>query len=569
MAIADVNLTIQDGALGTVPINVSNTHMKMGISSQGVPATIYAFSDMATLKKTLGFGPLVDSAALALSIAGGPIYCVPLNPGTAGSLSAVTKSGTGSGTLTVAAKNWTQVLVKIITAGATGVATFVYSLDGGATFTATSAAQLTGAGVKLTGAPQISLTFTGAGSAFVAGDLWTITNAGVASLTGTGTGGVAVAGASPVDAYSVIVTITTAGNLGVAFFTYSLDGGNTQAGPVLIPSGGIYVLPNTGIVLTFGGTAFGVADSYTFTSVPATYANTDVNNAFAAVFADQRQWFMVHLVGQAASVSAAVTSLSNLDSQMSTAATANRYVFALMESPQDTDSNQLNASTGFGNATSTRVAVGVGFAFTTSTVTGTVLSRSSAWHVAARLALVPPQEAASFVNRGALVGIPAALASGASPLSRDENVTQGLDAGRFCTLRTLSGRQGFYITQARIMAPNGSDFQFVELRRVMDIACNTSRQAFLPFLNGSVRINPSTGIIDERDARRIETEVNGQLGATVVGPGMASSSTVTINRAANLLSTSQMPATVRIVPLGYIRGISEDIGFLNPATKLS
>ena len=264
-----------------------------------------------------------------------------------------------------------------------------------------------------------------------------------------------------------------------------------------------------------------------------------------------------------------MTALSSYDSQMTTAATAYRYAFVLMEAAQDTDANLLSPSAGFGNSASVRVAVAAGFAYTTSNITGTVLSRSAAWHVAARLSQIIPSEAASYVGRGPLVGIPGTLASGNTPLSRDENATQGLDFGRFCTLRTIAGRTGFYITQARILAPAGSDFQFCELRRVMDIACNVTRQGFLPFLNGNVRILATSGFIYPNDAARIETTVSGQVQAAVVGPGYCSSASVTVSRTTNLISTSLLPGSVSIVPLAYNRAISVNIGFLNPATKLS
>jgi hypothetical protein len=559
-----VTLTVADGALGIVPLSTANVHAKMGICSQGQANVLYSFSDIATLKRTLGYGPLVDAAALALTVGGGPVYCIPLSPSTYGTASGVTKSGSGTGVVTVGVKNPVQVLVKIVGAGATGVATFVYSLDGGLTYSATPV--VTAATVVLAGAPGITLAFTGTGSAFVAGDVWTITTAGAAALVGTGSGTCGLSSASPTDAYSVVITIVGAGALGVATFTYSLDGGNTFSGTIVVPAGGTYVLPNTGILVTFASGTYVVADSHTFTTSPASYTATDVAAAFTVLLADPRTWAFVHLVGQAASVAASATLFAAIDTQMATAAAGFRYGFCLMECPQDTDANIL---AGFLNSSSVRVAVAAGFAFTTSPITGAVLSRSAAWHVAARLSSVVPSESAAWVGRGPLVGIPGALVSGRAPLSRDEQATPGLDSGHFCTLRTIIGRTGYYITGARLLAPGGSDFQFIELRRVMDIACEATREGLLPVLNGNVRVTAATGAILEKDARNIEQSVGSRMGSSVVGPNYASAASVSLNRTQNILSTGILPTTVRVVPLGYARAISVDIGFQNPATKLS
>jgi hypothetical protein len=43
---------------------------------------------------------------------------------------------------------------------------------------------------------------------------------------------------------------------------------------------------------------------------------------------------------------------------------------------------------------------------------------------------------------------------------------------------------------------------------------------------------------------------------------------VVVNRSANILSTSTLPVTVRITPLGYMKYISTNIGFTNPALSV-
>jgi hypothetical protein len=161
------------------------------------------------------------------------------------------------------------------------------------------------------------------------------------------------------------------------------------------------------------------------------------------------------------------------------------------------------------------------------------------------------------VGRGALPGV--------SSLYRDEFKTQALDEARFCTLRTHIGIQGFYITNGRIMTASGSDFTFIQFRRVMDVACRTTRQALLPYLNASLRVDPITGKINEKDAQQIEAKVNAALTAVLVATGQASGSSIVIDRDANIISTQTLLVTVRVVPLGYAKFINVTIGFENPA----
>ena len=58
-----------------------------------------------------------------------------------------------------------------------------------------------------------------------------------------------------------IVFIFLGGTIGTAEFTLSLDGGNTFTAPQLIPSGP-YVVPNTGLTLSFAAGTYVIGDTY-------------------------------------------------------------------------------------------------------------------------------------------------------------------------------------------------------------------------------------------------------------------------------------------------------------------
>ena len=557
MSLPDVTLNIRDGALGTVPPNTNNIAVKAGPCVTGALNTLIAVADLPTLQAACGKTcKTVEAAAVSLAIAGGPLYMVPVNPSTYGAASSVTKVGTGAETLTVAAKPPAVVILKAITVGSATTSQWQLSLDGGTTWSAAFTAAAT---LMLPGYSFLTVAF-GAGTSAV-GDTFTFGTDGTVTAGGgnTGTLSPTVSSASIVDDYSVVVTITTGGALGTAQFTYSLDGGNTTSPVQLVPSSGKFVIPDTGILLTFSGTST-AGDYFTFTTTAPSYTTTDLTNAFNAVIALPQTWFLLHAVGQAASAAAAATLASTVDSLMATAATGFRFARAIVEAPWDATNTDSVLSAAFASTSAPRTDVGAGTYTQASPLKGHQLNRNAAWQAAARLAKVAPSTDAARVADGSLPGVLA--------LQRDDRALGGvLDAARFVTLRTIIGRQGFYISNARSMAPTGSDYTYNVNGRVMDIFCAALRNAALNFLNDNVRVDSSTGYILEQDAQTIENYIAGQCRAAVTQPGYASSLTITVQRNVNILSTGQLPITGRVVPLGYARSISVDIGFTNPALQ--
>jgi len=556
----DATVTIRDGALGLVSTSTASTQIKFGVSILSPINTIVSVSDQAALTKALGnTGPLAEAGAQCLSQAGGPVYLVPVNPSTYGAASAVVKLGTGTETLTVGAQPAVQVLVKFTLGGAVAVATVAYSVDGGVTY---SASVVTAATLMISNNTLTTLAF-GAGTAII-GDIVTVKTDGTTSLTtGTGTLVPTVSSASPVDAYNGVATITTAGALGAMAFTYSMDGGITTLGPILSVGSGKYVVPDTGVLLTFSGTST-VGDYFTFSSTAASYSATDLQNAWNVAITDPRVFGLVHVVGAASTVAGAATLLSSLDTLLTTAATSYRYARAFLEVPSDTDANTLSA---FAASSSTRVLACAGYAYTTGALKSWVLPRNSAWHASARASSVSIKEDLGRVATGPIKQIPGSLpaaiglASGQKPLARDEQVTQGLDAGRFLTLRSILGLNGFYITNPNTMATVGSDFKWLQYGRVIDVAAGALRTAALQFLNDSVLTN-NDGTIREMSARVIEVSCDAAV-RNSLGSGNVSDIKILVSRTQNVVSTATLPITLRVLPVGYTKYITLDVGFKN------
>jgi hypothetical protein len=557
-----ISQIIQDGSLGIVPPSPANVVAKLGVCSAGAANTVQQFSgpSVKVIKDALGTGPLAEAAAHSLEIAGGPVMTVPVNPSVPGAAGAVTHVGTGAAVLTVsgAPKDSYQVEVRV-TRAATGLAAaaaaFVFSVDGGDTFSPEIAVPANG----VYAVPNTGLTLTFSDGSFVKNDEYTFSCAApsytttdlsttidalladprkfgclhvvgapapsATAVTARGTSPLVRLSGSPAAWLDGVVLVTLAGPIGTGKFKLSIDGGATfGAEQALVAS---YVIPSSGLSLLFSPGTYNQGDSYTFN----TYAS--IPALFAAV-----------------------------DTKMTSAENIYKYAFAVLEAPDAPDAILLKATA---NLASTRVMLAAGYCELTSSLSivgGSTYKRSDAWPITARIAGAPIHEDLGRYRSGSLPGVVA--------LYRDEYVTPGLASARFETLRTIPDAPGYYIasdTGGNMMAPLGSDYAFVQNRRVMDEACRVNRVAMLRYLNDDLLVDPKSGFILETEARRIEADVNAQLEADLVFGASRHASAVRtrVKRDENILSTHNLTTSVSVTPKSYAKTITTMIGFRNPA----
>lgn len=575
MPIPNVSFTIQDGALGSVPANSSNVCVKMGICSGAV-----AFVAASKLIGSTTGGDGVTFTAKTTG-AGGNLISVTYNSPTGGStvvsvsgnsITVTPKSGAiNSDIVTAIQGNATaNALVSVVATGASDVVIAVSKtyLAGGITGNINTVLSETNPQQAVSDLGYGPLTEAICHSLNVAGGQvlaiplnpsTTGTNSAV-SHSGTGEGTVAVSG-TPSDAYSMVIKVIADGVLGVGQFQFSQDGGQTFSATFVIPSGGTFVVPNTGLTLTFanGGGDFDSNDLYTFSSTASAYNVSDVQNAYAALLASGLPFGFVHLVGTATSVANSASMAAALETLNLSAASVN-FVFthADMECAQDTDANIESA---FASTVCSRVMVCAGFETVQSSIPGSgIITRNIGFSTAAREALVPVQNDLGRIADGPLPGVISIL--------RNEALTPGLDALNFTTARTFQGLKGFYITTGHMLETAGSDFALSQNRRVMDLACTTTYPAVLAFLNDTLRVNATGGTIANSQAAIIENQVNGKLSAALVAPSAAVNSTVVVDRSNNVLATKTLNVNVRVTPNGYSKYIAVNIGFQSPTLQL-
>jgi len=179
-----ISFNVNTRALGQVQTGIGVLVVMFGICSAGTPNAVYSYAGSASSSQAatdLGIGPLSEAVQYQLSRANAQVFVVPITPTYLSLPSNVTHVGTSTGTFGVVASGPTdgthysawdhgQWIVKFISGGVVGTATFQFSKDNGTTWSTT---RTTAASVTLeTG---LAVTFVTSATTFVAGDTYSFT----------------------------------------------------------------------------------------------------------------------------------------------------------------------------------------------------------------------------------------------------------------------------------------------------------------------------------------------------------------------------------------------------------
>lgn len=565
MAISRVDITVSDGNLGIVTGAGSENFVYFDCSTKAVPGQFRVFNNLSSISSILGLGSLAERVAYSLSLGGGPVSAVGLEPSLPGSVGSVTHSGTGTGTVDAYTGPDTAVKITITTTGANGTGKFVYQVgsDG------YSAAQ-TIPGVADGYSFRVPGTYA---NAVFSQQTYTANQAATLNTDGTSSGTLSAAIASdssPIDDYSVVITITRSGAAGTGKFTYSLDNGVNNSPPLTIPA--TYVVPHAGLVLDFGGT-FVAGDTYNFLTCGPTFTSSDLLTAVNAL--NLTTPFSIIVVNnKSVTAAAAFTFSAVVDTACSNLFDSAMFVRGLLNTPSEGDLGGASGSvaTSGGNlvqstddvtdienafdaAVSTRMGCGAYDALITSPLNGRTLRRNWSWAVSARLGQVSPSERGSQPVLGGVQGVTA--------ISGNEFLDEALSDAGFSTPRTWQGRPGLYpnsiITFSSKIASDFSDFTNC---RVMDLACNIVRKVAIPLIDTKIATN-ANGTILGVQADLIDAKFDNALLAQLVAvnPQEAVKARAQVNRFNNVLSTGELQVTVVVQPFGYATEIAITIGF--------
>ena len=471
----DVTTTVTDGLLGLSWQKGDGVHVKIGVSSvvSSAPIAIDGNMTAAKIKLLLGYSPLADKTMDSVESGSSLIYCIPVSASTSGTKSAVTKTVTGSGNMTVA------------------------------------------------------------------GD--------------------------PNNVFSVIVEITGQGRRNTALFRYSIDGGYSYSEELTVPLTGAYVMPLTGLTVTFTegaspdeATSFKVGDKYSFTTTAPAMTNADVLTAIDKVRSIS-DFELVHIVGESQPALWAAVS----EKQQTLADTYKKPVMFVLEAyaPGTDDTAEeyaasLQADKNTVSSTDIQVVAARSLYIGMDGITREI---NNAGIVCGLYAKTSVQQSIGKTRDSAGMGIARSKMLELRPAGIEDYLGQ-LDAAKYLTFRTYEGLDGCFVTNARVMSSEGSDYLYAEDVRVKNKIMRVVRKEALQLLQDDIDMENVQAELETK-AKFMTTPLDKMVQLKEI-----SSATIIVPEGQDVIETQQMSVIVRYVSRGYIREIKVDLGRTKPTS---
>jgi hypothetical protein len=576
----DVQITVADGTAGIVVVPSQSVQVVIGCATAGTVGQVVATRSLSTLTSSFTSGPLPEASGLAIQ-AGGTVLAIRATTATAGFINGTTQIIPAiTATNTSSPIQVTSTAHGLITGDVVTISGVVGQTGANGTFQVTV---LTANTFTLNNSTSVGAWVSGGTIAFTGG-----------VVTATGTSAMWFTGAA-LDYYHPQVTIVAGGTVAVAGITFkiSLDAGRTYGPTIALGTALTYAITGTGLTVNFQTGKTLVAGDYVRSST--TGPEPDAAGVAVALAALQASpyaatgWGSIHIVGTFAASDAAAFQASGATS-LDSLATGDIYtgaIFSCRDAKPPTAWGGLGETEAawmaaieldFISSSCKRLSCSAGHynmpsAFPTAIASVPRFRRPLSWAYAARQVTIPAQRHAGRVKDGALAQIVVDATSDPSDgfLYHDERINPGLDfktggAGRFTSARTRVGLGssglGYYIVNPLTLAPLGSDFWMFPYRLVMDVACDIAHGAGQQVVNDDLRAN-ANGTLSDRDALAIKNAVLAALNTGMTNVGMISGCEVAVDQTQNILVTSTVVITIRILARGYALQETVTIGFAN------
>lgn len=374
----------------------------------------------------------------------------------------------------------------------------------------------------------------------------------------SGSHGSCTVSGTPYNAFHVVIEITAAGALNEAAFRYSIDGGYSYSDELTIPLTGVYQLANTGLTVTLGlssgNTAFVLGETYSFVTTAPEMTNQDVLSAIAKIRTVSEEAEFVHIVGESTKALWAAVSAE----QKVLAETYHKPMFFMMEACKPNTAELVED-----------------YAFRME-AERKLIKNYDIQVVAARSLYTRMDGVTTEINNAGIVAglysktkvqesIGKTRSYGISPLKMlelrpagIEDYIETLDLAGYLTFRQYDGLDGFFVTNARMLCPDESDYRYAEDVRVKNKLIRVTRKAALLLLQEDVDMSDMQGDLEAK-AKFIQSPADDMVDAKEI-----SSVAITVPENQNILVDETMHVIIRYVPIGKIREIEIDLGMRNP-----
>lgn len=382
----------------------------------------------------------------------------------------------------------------------------------------------------------------------VVGTIGAVAHSGTGGMTMTATG-------QPNNQYDIVVRITKGGTVNEAQYQLSLDGSVFQ-NVRTVPNNASIPIQGTGITLQFtppeapASPTFVEGDEYRVQATAPKMSNADYLAAMSVVKNNSLDYEYIHVVG------ASERSLWAMCASDAVALEENHKPIhfvceARRPEPNETiDEWVQDLITERQSFTSSRVSV------VAPLVQIAALDGSERWTNLGAAYTGILSRARVSESPGKVMNFPLtsvlALMEG-----MDNGHIKALDDAGYITARMFEGLPGFYITNGRTMASPGSDFEFVEVRRVVDKAARLVRQASVRFVQSEA---------DDDGLDNLIANIGAPLAGQMMSPTAPEISdfALSIPDGQDIFSTRALDVDLAIVPIPIMKWITVRLKLNNP-----
>lgn len=378
----------------------------------------------------------------------------------------------------------------------------------------------------------------------------------------TGKGSLTVEG-KPNNDYKVVIKFTGQGGFNQAIFKYSIDGEYSFSDELTLPLNGEFNIPSTGIKLKFTedaadkNTSFLINDTYKLNTQAPQMTNEDVLDTLEKLRSSNLSFEYVHVVGESTKAlwAALVVEADKFFKDY------HKPLYFIVE-PRNKNTGEtideyaqylLNERKGL---ISYYVQV-VSARSLYTRMDGITNDINNAGIVCGLYAKAKVQQS---IGETKSFNIPENKMLKLLPIGIEDYIGI-LDDAKYLTFRRYEGLENFYVTNARVMASDNSDYQYAERVRVMNKIVKETRKEALLQLQSEVDMSDPEGSL-EAISKFIETPLD-----KMVRDKEISAARIVIPEGQDILSTEKLKIIVRYVPIGHIREIEIDLGMENPFKK--
>ncbi len=376
--------------------------------------------------------------------------------------------------------------------------------------------------------------------------------------TGTGEGSLSVEG-SPNNAYDIVVRITGSGVNNEGSFRYSIDGGNNFSDERIIPSGGTYGMPGTGLTLVFAagaeGESFLEGDAYAFSTDAPAMSNAGALNAVEILAGFNKTVEICHIVG--ASGKALWAALQSEAEEFmgvykkpliflcegrrcGDAEPLGDYLAAMKAERKDISSRYICVCLSY--ASYQRKDFRIQDINMAGVISGLIGQAKESLSIGCVEEFpISPEKLLKLLPEGV------------------ENYSRELDGIGYTVFRRYDGREEFYVSNANVMSPAGSDFQHVESVRVLNrIVREIIRQA-----TDKVQTEIDPGSV-EGSLKAIEAHLNIAMEDCERDKIISSGEAVISTEGIDIFTEEALDVEATWVPMGSVRGFNIKFAVSNP-----